>query len=337
MEQRYSRQIIFPRIGLEGQKHLSASSVIILGAGALGTVTANNLTRAGIGRIKIVDRDLVELNNLQRQILYDEADVRKRLPKAIAAVEKLKKINSSIKLEAEVLDIQPHNTEKLIDGFDLVLDALDNMETRFLVNDACVKKNIPWIYAAVLGSFGMTMNIMPGKTACLTCMIKELPAPGTMPTCDTAGIVNTIPSIIASIQNTEAIKMLIGSGEISTQLTYIDIWDQSYNRVIQERKPNCPTCGKKKFEFLKGEKVSHTLTLCGRHAVQISPATETQLSLSNLKQKLEPLGDVFDNGYLLSFKVTDYELVIFPTGRVIVKGTSDEATARSLYAKYIGQ
>lgn len=337
MEQRYSRQIIFPRIGLEGQKHLSASSVIILGAGALGTVTANNLTRAGIGRIKIVDRDLVELNNLQRQILYDEADVRKRLPKAIAAVEKLKKINSSIKLEAEVLDIQPHNIERLIDGFDLVLDALDNMETRFLVNDACVKKNIPWIYAAVLGSFGMTMNIMPGKTACLTCMIKELPAPGTMPTCDTAGIVNTIPSIIASIQNTEAIKMLIGSGEISTQLTYIDIWDQSYNRVIQERKPNCPTCGKKKFEFLKGEKVSHTLTLCGRHAVQISPATETQLSLSNLKQKLEPLGDVFDNGYLLSFKVTDYELVIFPTGRVIVKGTSDEATARSLYAKYIGQ
>lgn len=337
MEQRYSRQIIFPRIGPEGQKHLSAGSVIILGAGALGTVTANNLTRAGIGRIKIVDRDLVELNNLQRQILYDEADVRKRLPKAIAAVEKLKKINSSIKLEAEVLDIQPHNIERLIDGFDLVLDALDNMETRFLVNDACVKKNIPWIYAAVLGSFGMTMNIMPGKTACLTCMIKELPAPGTMPTCDTAGIVNTIPSIIASIQNTEAIKMLIGSGEISTQLTYIDIWDQSYNRVIQKRKPNCPTCGKKKFEFLKGEKVSHTLTLCGRHAVQISPATETQLSLSNLKQKLEPLGDVFDNGYLLSFKVTDYELVIFPTGRVIVKGTSDEATARSLYAKYIGQ
>ncbi len=337
MEQRYSRQIIFPRIGLEGQKHLSTGSVIILGAGALGTVSANNLTRAGIGRIKIVDRDLVELNNLQRQILYDEADAQKRLPKAIAAVEKLKKINSSIKLEAEILDIQPHNIERLIDGFDLVLDALDNMETRFLVNDACVKKNIPWIYAAVLGSLGMTMNIMPGKTACLTCMIKELPSPDTMPTCDTAGVVNTIPSIIASIQNTEAIKMLIGSGEISTQLTYIDIWDQSYNRVIQERNPNCPTCGKKKFKFLKEEKVSPTLTLCGRHAVQISPATEIQLSLSNLKQKLEPLGEVFDNGYLVSFKIDDYELVIFPTGRVLVKGTCDEALARTLYSKYIGQ
>jgi len=336
MERRYSRQILFPQIGAEGQKRLSSSAVIIIGAGALGTVTANNLARAGIGRIKIIDRDLVELDNLQRQILYDESDVKQRLPKAIAAVERLKKINSSIRLESEVCDVTARNIERLIDGFNLVLDALDNLETRFLVNDACIKKGIPWIYAAVLGSFGMTMNIIPGKTACLRCLIEETPLPGTMPTCDTVGVVNTVPNIIASLQSTEAIKILIGSPEVSQAFTYVDAWNQSFKQIDLKHRTDCITCAGKDFRYLKGEKSSISMTLCGRNAVQISPPTEGEISLTQLKQTLEPLGQVFYNGYLLSFKVDNYELVVFPTGRVIVKGTIDESTARSLYAKYIG-
>jgi adenylyltransferase/sulfurtransferase len=333
---RYSRQIFFDRIGEKGQKRLLKSKVAIIGCGALGTVIANNLARAGIGNIVIIDRDFVELDNLQCQILFDEDDVKNSIPKAIAAVNKLKKINSTINLEAKVCDVNSDNIESFIKDVDLVLDALDNMETRFLINEACVKNNIPWVYGGVIGSIGATRTIIPNKTPCFQCVVEELPSPGTLPTCDTVGVVNTVTNVIASIETTEALKILTGNTKINRDLIFIDMWELSFEKVKIRKKRDCRICGKRSFKMLEAKETSLTTRFCGRDAIQIRVPQGRALSLERLKSSLKRVGEVSFRGYLLSFKVNSYELIIFPDARVIVKGTRDETIARSLYAKYIG-
>ncbi len=335
-QDRYSRQSIFHKIGDDGQRRLAESTVLIVGCGALGTVSANHLARAGVGLIRIADRDYVELNNLQRQILFDENDARSRLPKAVAAAQKLEKINSDIRIEAIVADVHPGNIEQMIDSVDLVLDATDNMEIRYLINDACVKHQVPWIYAGVIGAVGMTMNIIPGKTACFHCLMRTPPEPGTTPTCETVGVLNGAPGVVASIQAVEVMRLLTGHMPSDAALIYVDLWSQEFKRFPIERRQGCPVCTDKHFEFLEGDRYSETYALCGRNAVQISLARGQGFSFENLKYRLAALGEVTDNGYFLCFKVDMYELIIFPEGRTMIKGTTDESVARSLFAKYIG-
>ncbi|MFQ6082050.1 MAG: ThiF family adenylyltransferase [Candidatus Aminicenantia bacterium] len=335
-DDRYSRQVLFTEIREQGQRKIFQANVVIIGCGALGSVVANNLTRAGIGKITIVDRDFVELNNLQCQVLFNEEDVKQKLPKAIAAKKKLEKINSQVEIEAKVCDVNPRNVEEIIKGVDLVLDGTDNLETRFLINDACIKNGIPWIYGAVVGSTGATMNIIPEKTPCLRCIIDQIPAPGTLPTCDTVGVLNTIPSIIASLQATEALKIIVHKENINQELIYFDVWTNSFERIEVKRQPNCLTCVKKEFKTLEAEEIAWAATLCGRNAVQIVPKKELLLSFEDLKNKWSRLGKVKYNEFLLSFKIDKYEIIVFPNARVIIKGTTDTAVARSLYAKYIG-
>lgn len=334
--ERYARQVLFSGIGEAGQKRISGAVILIVGCGALGSNQANLMVRAGVGGVKIVDRDYVELSNLQRQVLFDETDVEKRLPKAVAAKEKLKRINTDVRIEALIRDVSHRNIETLTDGVDLVLDATDNMETRYLINDACVKHRIPWIYGGVIGATGMTMDIIPGRTACLRCLSDTPPAPGTTPTCETEGVLGGIPAMIAAIQATEALKILVGHRPTGGNLIHIDLWENEYNRFQVNRHPDCPACVGKSFDFLKGESVSEAFSLCGRNAVQITAAGEKRLDLEKLKARLATLGEVFDNGYFLTFKVDSHELIIFPDARTIIKGTSDEAVARTLFAKYVG-
>jgi len=335
-DSRYSRQILFSEIGEDGQEMIQKASVLIIGCGALGTMSANHMARAGIGRIKIADRDYVELDNLQRQIMFDEDDARDRLPKVFAAEKKLKKINSEIRIEPLFQDVNPSNIEPLVCTVDLVLDATDNIETRFLINDACIKNGVPWIYGGVIGSSGMTMNIIPGKSACFRCFNENPPPPGIMPTCDTVGVLNGVPGIIASIQVTEALKILTGRQKASNVLLHIDLWESMFSQLKITQNPDCPTCGLGRFDFLSGDTYSETFSLCGRNAVQITPAGDNIIDLKTMKERLMPLGDVHDNGFFLSFKIDRYELNIFPEGRTMIKRTTDESIARSLFAKYIG-
>ncbi len=333
---RYSRQMLFRAIGEHGQKLIQESSVLIIGCGALGTVSSNHLVRAGVGNVKIVDRDYVELDNLQRQILFDESDVIKRLPKAVAATNKLREVNSDIQIEHEILDVNPRNIEQLLEHVDLVIDATDNIETRYLINDACIKNGIPWIYAGVIGSGGMTMSILPDKSACFRCFVKKPPAPGALPTCDMMGVLSGAVGVIASIQATEALKILTRQPNIGSNLIYTDIWSGEFGRVPIEQHSDCPTCIQKKFDFLRGTTMSETFSLCGRDAVQISAFDCPGLDLEGLKMRLMNVGAVDFNGFFLSFKIDKYELIVFPEGRTIVKGTTDESIARSLYSRYVG-
>jgi len=333
---RYSRQVLVVRIGKSGQEKLSKSRVLVIGCGALGTVIANNLVRAGIGYIKIVDRDYVELDNLQRQMLFDEEDVEKEMPKALAAGDKLRKINSSIEIEAEVKDVHRKNIEELIKDIDIVLDGTDNFETRFLINDACFKHNIPWIYGAALSTYAMTTNIVPRATPCFRCIISSLPAPGSMDTCDTVGVLNAITSLIASIQSNEAIKILLADRDINRELLVIDLINNSFVKIPVKKRDDCPLCRDGKFEYLDKKGPSEAIKLCGREMIQITPQREMEVPLEDLKGKLESIGDASYLGSLLKFRVDKYELIIFPDGRAFIKGTIDEEIAKSLYAKYIG-
>jgi adenylyltransferase/sulfurtransferase len=338
MQQRYSRQIIFNKIGKAGQENLLKSSVIIIGCGALGCSTSNLLARAGVGRIKICDRDFVEIENLQRQSLFDEEDVKQNLPKVIAAANKLRRINSQIKIEPEICDVNFTNIEKLITGFDLVLDATDNFETRFLINDACVKLKIPWIYTACVGSYGMVMVFIPEKTPCFRCLIPQIPDVGSSPTCDTAGILNTVVSLVTSIQANEAIKFLSGNrADVSDTLFAVEIWSNRVQFLKLAKSPDCPCCCKRYFEFLEGEAEQTVCGLCGRNAVYILPLKKgVKIDIEELSKKLSPLGKTVFNQYLLKFYINQFEMTVFPDGRAIIKGTEDTARAKSLYAKYIG-
>jgi molybdopterin/thiamine biosynthesis adenylyltransferase len=334
---RYSRQTLFAPIGKEGQERLFNSSVAIIGCGALGTVLANNLCRAGIGRLVIADRDYIELNNLQRQILFDEDDIARRLPKAIAAAEKLHRVNSETKIETLVEDINADGIESLVRGVDLVLDATDNFETRYLLNDVCVKNGRPWIYSGVIASYGTTMNIIPGDTPCLRCVFPEMPLPGTTPTCDTAGVLNGIVGTIAGVASTEALKLLLKSERVSRAMFWMDLWENTSERIELPPQPDCPTCGQHRYEFLDSLSGTSSTSLCGRDAVQVrSGRRGDKINLPDLAERLRPVGQVSFNEYLLRFIVDGYELTIFPDARAIIKGTGDAQVARSVYARYIG-
>lgn len=316
------------------------SRALICGCGALGTVLANTLARAGVGHLRIVDRDFVETSNLQRQVLFDEQDVADSLPKATAAERKLRRINSEIEIEAIVADVDHTNILELAEGVDVLLDGTDNFETRYLLNDVSIKDNIPWVYGGCLGAEGQTMTIVPGETACLSCLMPEAPPPGSTPTCDTAGILSPIVNVIASIEAMEAIKILSGNREtINRTLLVIGLWDNRLRQVKLDalrEAGTCPTCSAREFPWLDGRAGSHSAVLCGRNAVQISSPERQRLALDRLEEKLTAVGQVRRNPFMLRLDVDDYRLTIFPDGRAIISGTDDIATAKTLYAKYIG-
>ncbi|MBO8165204.1 MAG: ThiF family adenylyltransferase [Brevibacillus sp.] len=340
MDIRYSRQILFAPIGPTGQEKLGTSRVAIVGMGALGTVLANHMVRAGIGFVRLIDRDFVEPSNLQRQMLYDEDDARQHLPKAMAAGDKLKRINSQVTIEPIVADLTPYNAERLLTDVDLVLDATDNFQVRYLINDVCVKHEIPWVYGGAVSAKGMFAAIRPGITPCLRCLFPEAPKPGETPTCDTAGVIGPIIHVIASYQAAEAMKLLIGADDaLNPHLEHVDLWLNQHQQlsISSARRSDCPTCGLRQFVYLEPTSDEGLATsLCGRNTIQISPAVETRLDLEQLVERLSPLGKVERNPFLLRFHIGEHTLVVFPDGRVLVQGTDDPALARSLHARYIG-
>ncbi len=335
--ERYVRQITFPGMGEAGQRALRSASATLIGCGALGTALANLVVRAGVGRLVIADRDFVELNNLQRQTLFDETHLARHLPKAIAAAERLRAINSDVAIEPHVVDVNPGNIERLIEGASLVLDGSDNFEVRYLVNDACVKLDIPWVYAGVIASSGMTATIVPGETACLRCLFPTMPPPGSVPTCETAGILASVVQVIAAIAAVEGLKLLSGRGTLNRGLIAVDVWDHSYEQFESAgRRPDCPACGLGRFDYLEAAIASRTTSLCGRNAVQISVPGAGPLDLAEMAQRLATVGQVTVNEYLLRLDVEGYEITLFPDARAIIKGTGQESVARTLYAKYVG-
>ncbi|HXV60493.1 MAG TPA: type I 3-dehydroquinate dehydratase [Vicinamibacteria bacterium] len=335
---RYSRQVLFKEIGAGGQGRIGEASVLVVGAGALGSVASEMLVRAGVGRMRLVDRDYVDETNLQRQSLYDETDVREGLPKAVAAARKLTRINGDVTIDFRVEDVHPGNIVSLLDGVDLVMDGTDNFETRYLMNDACIREGVPWIYAACVGSYGMSYVIWPGRGPCLRCFLEHVPAPGTSPTCDTSGVIAPAVHAVASFQVSEALKILSGREDALTGALYsIDVWSGRVDSFKPaERRPDCPACGAKSFPFLDGVMTSETVTLCGRNAVQVRPAAKREVPLEAVARQLEKLGEVTANRYLLRAKLDGLELVLFEDGRAIVHGTEDPAEAKSLYARYVG-
>jgi molybdopterin-synthase adenylyltransferase len=336
---RYARQIIFPPIGAEGQRRLLDSRVTIIGVGATGSILADRIARAGVGHLRLIDRDFVELNNLQRQLVYDEDDVAAVLPKAVAMARHLRRVNSAISIEDIVADVSATNIAGFIADADVVLDGTDNFTTRYLINDACVKLGKPWVYTGVIASYGMTMTIRPGQTACLRCIMGELPAPGTVPTCDTAGIIGPIVSLMGSIAVAEALKLLVGTGTLNSGMIHIDLWDDSFDKFdLGGPRPDCPTCGQHEYIFLNAEAGARTTALCGRDAVQVSVIGAPMLSLPALAERLRAaqVGAIQVNAYLLRAQIDSYEFTVFPDGRAIIKGTNDEAVAATLYARYVG-
>jgi adenylyltransferase/sulfurtransferase len=339
--ERYSRQILFSEIGEAGQQRLLESSAVIVGCGALGTALANLLVRAGVGKLRIVDRDFVEPSNLQRQTLFEESDAQEALPKAVAAERRLRAINSGVLVEGIVADVGPKNAEDLLRGFPLILDGTDNFETRFLLNDVAIHLNVPWIYAAVVASYGVTLTVRPGETACLACALESESAngsgtTGTEDTCDTVGVLGAAAGVIASIEAAEAIKLLVGKSESAGgRLVSFDVWSGRFQSVRVARNPECRACARHDFRYLEGEAQPH-LTMCGRDSVQIHERRR-QLDLSALGKRIAPtVTEVRENGFLLRFRVPPYEMTVFADGRAIIKGTRDTSVARSLYARYIG-
>jgi adenylyltransferase/sulfurtransferase len=340
--ERYGKQVLFAEIGAAGQQRLLGSRAVLCGCGALGTVLAETLVRAGVGCLRIVDRDFVELSNLQRQILFDEHDVAERLPKAVAAAEKLRRINSGVTIEPVVADVDHTNVLRLVQGMDLILDGSDNFELRFLINDASLETGVPWIYAGVIGSHGQVMPIFPNESACLRCLIDRLPEPGTTETCDTAGVIGPAVQVVASLEAVDALKILCGRPEqVSRTLTYVDVWEGTFRRLnlgdLRER-ADCPACKQGERSWLSGQQGSQTSVLCGRNAVQVSPPQCGSLAFEVLADKLKETGDVHFNAYLLRLAPynTSYELTVFRDGRAIIKGTEDLGVARAVYSRYIG-
>jgi molybdopterin-synthase adenylyltransferase len=338
--EKYSRQILFASIGDEGQQNLLASSAVLAGCGALGTVVANLLVRAGVGRLRIIDRDFVEPSNLQRQTLFEESDAREALPKAVAAERRLRGINSDVHVEGVVTDLTPENAAELLGKSQLILDGTDNFQTRLLLNDAAISLNVPWIYAAAVGSYGVTMTIRPDETACLACLLEgdeKSAAAGAEATCDTAGVLNAAVGVIASIEAAEATKILAGRSEaLHGRLVSTDVWTGRFQSIRVARQPNCRACVRREFIYLEGDAQPH-ITMCGRDSVQIHERGRN-LNLGELGRRILKASahNVQHNEFLLRFRVSTYEMTVFADGRAIVKGTKDPAVARSLYARYVG-
>ena len=339
LTERYSRQVLFSGIGVEGQRKLATSHVAIAGCGATGAAAASLLARAGVGTLTLIDRDYVEESNLQRQVLFDEADALAALPKAEAARRKISLFNSSVEVHAQVADLVPGNIHELLRGADLILDGTDNFETRYLINDYAVEQRVPWIYAAAVGAYAATMNILPGpspfQTACLACIFPKPPS-GAVETCDTAGILNTAVNLTASIQVTEALKFLVGAaGQMRRTLLATDLWSNQRSEVSNASpRPGCTVCGSRDFTHLRGEGRPH-ITLCGRNSVQIHEH-HRPVDFAAMQRRLEPHGSVRHNSMLLRFERGEHTITLFADGRALVQGTTDVAVARTLYARFIG-
>ncbi len=333
---RYARQAVLPMIRAEGQQRLADSTLLIVGCGALGSVQAELTARAGVGRLIVVDRDILELHNLPRQLLFTEQDVRDRLPKAEAAARRLRAINSEIIIDPVTTDVTPANVEELVQQADLVLDGTDNFETRYLLNDCCVKLGKPWVYGGVLGSDGTVLAVRPGRGPCLRCLFHEPPDASIMPTCETAGVLNTAVMWVAALEVTEALKILVADPAAQFQLHAFDIWRGTRTSITPTQNPDCDCCVKRQFEFLAGKRGSSSTVLCGRHAVQVTPERAAKPDLERLARRLGPLGRTTMNGLVLEFEIEPHRLVVFPDGRVLVMGTTSPGEARSLVAKYIG-
>jgi len=335
LQERYSRQVLFRGIGVEGQRRLQVARVAIVGCGATGSAVASLLARSGVGTLRIVDRDYVEASNLQRQALFDEADAAESIPKALAAARKIAAFNSQIVVEPQVSDLTPANIQALLGGVQLILDGTDNFETRYLVNDYAVKHSVPWIYAGAVGSYGVTMNVLPGQTACLACIFPDPPC-GTFETCETAGILNSAVNLVASIQATEALKLLVGAEDRLRQtLLSFDVWKNEQAEVAASTpRDGCRVCVKHTFVYLAGEAQPH-ITMCGRNSVQIHER-HRPVDFAEVSDRLKPHGTVRHNDFVLKFWHEPYEMTLFPDGRAIIKGTTDTAVARSLYARYVG-
>jgi len=334
---RYSRQILFRGIGADGQRKLAAASMAIVGCGATGSAIAGLLARSGVGTLRIIDRDYVEPSNLQRQALFDENDAAESLPKSIAASRKIAAFNSQIVVEPKVEDLIPSNIEALLEGIDLILDGTDNFETRYLINDYAVDRSLPWIYSAAVGSYAVTLNVLPGQTACLACIFPDSPR-GMVETCETSGILNSAVNLVASIAATEALKLLVGgpsAPHLRKTLLSFDVWTNEHAEISAAKpRPGCRACSGRDFIHLAGEGRPH-ITLCGRNSVQIHER-QRPIDFAELDQRLQPHGTVRHNDFVLKFWQEPYEMTLFPDGRAIIKGTTDTAIARSLYARYVG-
>lgn len=346
---RYQRQIIFPGLGEEGQRRLLAATAVVVGCGATGSMLAALLARAGVGRLRIIDRDFVELNNLQRQMLFTEEDIAQTLPKAEAAARSLRRVNSDIVIEAVVADANPGNVLALLADATVVLDGTDNFSTRYLLNDACLKLARAWVYTGVIASFGMTATLVPdgapatlpgnrSATGCLRCLLGEMPAPGTTPSCDTAGVIGPAVSLISSVSAAEAIKLIVGEGDLNPGLLHMDPWTHEYELMGSlPRDPDCPACAVHRYDFLDARSGATAATLCGRNAVQVTVSGAPLLDLAHLERQLAPVAhSLLRNEYLLRAQVEGYEFTIFPDNRAIIKGTEDVELARSLFARYVG-
>jgi adenylyltransferase/sulfurtransferase len=337
---RYARQIRYAPFGQDGQERLATSRALVVGCGALGTVIANTLVRAGVGHVRIVDRDFVELTNLQRQVLFDEDDIAADLPKAVAAAKKLSRVNSQVNIEPIVADVSPNNIQELAREMGVIVDGTDNFETRYLINDLAVSQSIPWVYGGCIGAEGQSMTILPGETGCLRCLMPEPPPVGATPTCDTAGVVGPIVNVVASIQAMEAIKVLSGHRDsISRSLSIFDVWENRYRQIDVSNLRNqvdCPCCHHGEYLWLSGDRASQSAILCGRNAVQLNAPPGTTVSLDAMAEKLAPLGEVTKNRYLLRLTIPPYLITLFPDGRAIIGGTDDVAEARTAYARYVG-
>jgi molybdopterin/thiamine biosynthesis adenylyltransferase len=335
---RYSRQERFAGIGPEGQQRLRAATVVIVGCGALGSVLAEQMCRAGVGRLTIIDRDFVEPSNLQRQSLFDEEDAAAGLPKAVAAETHLRRLNSGVELRGIIADVAVDNAAELVAGADLVLDGTDNFETRFLLNDVCVREGIPWVYGACVGAYGLAMLVRPRVTPCLRCVLEEMPPPGSGPTCDTAGVIAPIVHVIAGLQAAEALKLLAGrTADLCRGLVSVDLWKSTFDVMdLSGRAPSCPSCVEGRYDYAEVGATTGSTVLCGRDAVQVRPPRGTKVDLSELARRFAGLGVVSANEYLVRMATGDAEMVVFGDGRAIVRGVSDAAQARTLYAKYVG-
>jgi molybdopterin/thiamine biosynthesis adenylyltransferase len=339
LTERYSRQVLFSGIGVEGQRKLATAHVAIAGCGATGAAAASLLARAGVGTLTLIDRDFVEESNLQRQVLFDEADALAALPKSEAARRRISLFNSSVNVHAQVADLVPGNIHELLRGADIILDGTDNFETRYLINDYAVEQRVPWIYAAAVGAYAATMNILPGpspfQTACLACIFPK-PPEGAVETCDTAGILNTAVNLTASIQVTEALKFLVGAaGQIRRTLLATDLWSNQRSEVSNASpRLDCAVCGNRDFTHLRGEGRPH-ITLCGRNSVQIHEH-HRPVDFAAMQRRLEPHGSVRHNSMLLRFVRGEHTITLFADGRALVQGTTDVAVARTLYARFIG-
>ncbi|MFZ5829220.1 MAG: ThiF family adenylyltransferase [Planctomycetota bacterium] len=336
---RYQRQIIYPPLGEAGQERLGRARAVVFGCGALGSSIANWLVRAGVGHLRLIDRDFVEITNLHRQTLFDEADAEAALPKAVAAAEKLRRINRHVEIEPIVADLSADNVESLLAGADVAVDGTDNFETRFLVNDAALKLNLPWVYGGCVGMEGQSMTILPGETPCLMCLLPECPPVGSTATCDTAGVLGPIVGVISAIESGEALKILAGRREaVSRHLVSIGLWDMRLRQIDVGHlrgESGCAACGRGEYRWLSGREGAKAAVLCGRNSVQLT-SEQGDLNLDELAERLRLAGQVKQNAFLVRLKAGEHELTVFADGRSIVSGTNDVATARTLYARYIG-